>query len=361
MEIRIHSRETNRMMKVVEKCLGPEGQGSSNIEIVYDNNLLSIRATNGAFFVIASAPVMGGDGETFCVDGRTFARVCGVCNGDMVIRTDEKNCVVQGVGRTRIPIVTAKVPAFDRVFGNSLSMRGAAFQDCYRQVRHAICPEGNRLQLTGVYLETEDGSETGVDTRTLRMVALDGFQLSYEEIACAGEPVKAIIPGNFMQLADSAIAATDDVRLTFSDKQVQIASPGILTKCGLIAGEYIDYRRTIPHDFQTRCRVALADIRNALRVGNAVNNKQRLIRMSVGERNLTIENNSMEADFEANVSCETEGNGLKIAFNEKYLMDTTASIDAEYVDMGFNGPTSPMFLRWENSHGVRMLLPVRVM
>lgn len=357
MEIRIHSGEMNRMMKVVEKCLGPEGQGTSNIEIIYDNNLLSIRATNGSFYIVASAPVMGGDGERFCVDGRTFARICGVCNGDMVIRTDEKSCVVQGVGRTRIPIVTAKVPPFDRVFGDCITVRGSAFQDCYKQVRHAVCLEGNRLQLTGVYLETEDG-EAG---KALRMVALDGFQLSYEEVACAGGDVKAIIPGEFMRLADSAIAATDDARLTFNDKQVQIESPGILMKCGLIGGEYIDYRRTIPHDFKTRCRVALADIRNALRVGNAVNNKQRLIRMDIAERRITIQNNSVEAEFEANVPCDTEGDPLKIAFNEKYLMDTTASIDSEYVDMGFNGPTSPMLLRWENCHGIRVLLPVRVM
>ena len=67
-----------------------------------------------------TTPVLGGDGESFCVDGASFARVCAMCNGEIEIRTDEKNCFIKGLGRTRLPLVNIKIAEFKRITGESV-------------------------------------------------------------------------------------------------------------------------------------------------------------------------------------------------------------------------------------------------
>ena len=85
MNIKIHSAELNRMMKTLGKCIGPRDLAYGNIEVIFDNNLLTLRGTNGQFAAVMSTPVLGGDGETFCVDGETFGKVCALGKGEMEI------------------------------------------------------------------------------------------------------------------------------------------------------------------------------------------------------------------------------------------------------------------------------------
>ena len=66
MKIKIHSSELNRMLKTVVQCIDTKIQTkNSNINIIHDNNLLAIRATNGTFSAVMTAPLMGGTGESF--------------------------------------------------------------------------------------------------------------------------------------------------------------------------------------------------------------------------------------------------------------------------------------------------------
>ena len=82
MNIKIHSSELNRMMKTLSQCINPKDQYRSNVEVIYDNNMLTIRGTDGQVSAVMSAPILGGDGEVFCVDGSLFAKVCAMCSGD---------------------------------------------------------------------------------------------------------------------------------------------------------------------------------------------------------------------------------------------------------------------------------------
>ena len=57
MRVKIHSSEINRMMKTIVQCVDEKFDRFSNIEIKHENNLLTIRATDGTFYARASAPV----------------------------------------------------------------------------------------------------------------------------------------------------------------------------------------------------------------------------------------------------------------------------------------------------------------
>lgn len=353
MKIKIHSSELNRMMKVIGQCIDSKDIVRGNIEIILDNNLLSIRGANSMFGAVVSTPYIGMDGESFCVDGEMFGKVCAMNRGEMEITTDEKVCTIKGVGRTRLPLVDVKIPGFERVKGKVLTVEAGKFRNCYDRVAYAVATDETRVVLTGVMTESEGN--------VLRMVALDGFQMSVEETECSGDDVHAVIPAAMMKLISTGTADGEQVKLTVSESAVQAETDGMLVRCGLLAGEFPAWQKITPTEFKTKCQVNVTAVKDALKAGSIVNNKQNLVKLDIDAESMRISNNSEVADFEAEVPCATQGDGLKIAFNQKYLTSTIGAIDTEEAEMNFNSAVSPVVIRNADGTGIRLVLPVRVM
>lgn len=354
MNIMIHSGELNRMMKTISQCVDNKIDKFSNIEICHDGSQLTIRGCNGVFAAEMSTPLLGGDGEKFCVDGTMFARVCNMCSGDVNITTDGKNCTIKGSGRTRISIVDAEVPAYKELPEDcsGVFVKARDFSHAYGCVAHAISKDQSRLVLTGVLTEVD---ETG-----LRMTTLDGFRMAIETVDCDGDPMKIIIPGNFMNLIQKSISVGETVHIVTDGKKVQASTDGMRISCGLLVGEYPDVGRILPEDFKTECLVSADQVASALRNSNTVNSKTGLVKMVVGEDMITVMSNSEKADYDAEISCKTQGDGLTIAFNQNYLMDTIGSIVNGEAVMKFNSPSTPCVVQGKNDTGIRLILPVRV-
>ena len=352
MDIKIHSSELSRMMKTVCQCLDTKSENLGNIEIIYDNNMLTIRGTNGSISAVMSTPVLGGDGEVFCVDGTMFAKVCAMCSGEITISTDGKVCTVKGAGRTRIPIVKAKIPAFTPVQGKTCTVRAELFSRGYGCVSHSISDEQGRIQLTGVLIESTD--------KGIVMVTLDGFMMSVEPVECTADEMKIIVPGALMKLIAASTYAGETITIRTDGKRVQASTDGMMLSCALISGEFPDYKRLLPAGFKTESITHVDTLLNALKSGSVVNTGNNLVKLNVAENDITVMSNSDRADFDAEVSCITNGEGLKIAFNHKYLMETIDSIIQNEITMKFNAPTNPCVIQGKDSDGLRLLLPVRV-
>ena len=359
MNIKIHSSELNRMMKTISQCVDDKFDRFSNIEITYDNNLLTIRATNGTFAAEMFSPLLGGDGEKICVDGTLFAKVCSMCSGDVSITTTEKDCVIKGNGRTRLPLVNADVPPYKGIDEDNptVFVKAEDFIRAYSSVAHAISADQSRVQLTGVLTEVD---ETG-----LRMSTLDGFRMAIETIDCDGDPMKITIPGSFMKLIQNSVVAGETVSIRTDGKKVEADTEGMRISCGLLVGEFPDLKRIVPDSFKTDCLVKAESVRNAIRSSGVLNSKENLVKVAIEGDLMKVMSNSERADYEAEINCETHGENLIIAFNQKFLAETMASIGTEDVIMKFNTMSSPMIVTAKTEHGIkhdglRLILPVRV-
>lgn len=354
MNIKIHSSELNRMMKTISQCVDDKIDKFSNIEICHDENQLTIRGCNGVFAAEMSTPLLGGNGEKFCVDGTMFARVCNMCSGDVNITTDGRVCTIKGAGRTRFPIVNAEVPEYTEMpeDGQTVTVSAKDFSQAYRCVAHAISKDQSRLMLTGVLVEVD---ETG-----LRMTTLDGFRMAIETIDCDGDPMKIIIPGNFMDLIQKSAAAGEKITLVTDGKKVQASTEGMRICCGLLAGEYPDVKRLIPESFQTECLVGVDRVTVALKNSNIINRSEKMVKLDIDGNSLTVLSNSETAEYDAEIPCDTHGDGLKIAFNQNYLTDTFGSIVAGEAVMKFGTATTPCVVQGKDCGGIRLILPVRV-
>lgn len=354
MNIKIHSGELNRMMKTISQCIDTRDIGNrANIEIGNIDNSLYIHATNGSVIATLKTPMLGLELDKFCVDGQMFAKVCAMCSGEIEITTDSKVCTIKGTGRTRIPIVNATIPRhLDMTATKKITVAAEDLIRCYGHVAHAVSADNSRIVLTGILVESSDGKLTAT--------ALDGFQMSMETAECDGDDMKMIIPASFMKLITQASAVGEKVEL-ISDGSKLIATTDSMVLCsGLIAGEYPPVERILPKEFKTECIVKVEELRNALKSGSVINSKQNLVKLEIGKESIKVMNNSEEADYEAEVPCDTQGNGLLIAFNQKYLMNTIGAIDGESAILCFNSSVSPCVAKEKDSDGVRLILPVRV-
>lgn len=352
MNIKVYSAELNRMMKTITQCIDPKSPKYGNIEVIYDNNMLSIRGTNGQISAVMSTPLLGGNGESFCVDGTMFARVCAMCSGEVTISANQLTCQISGAGRTRIQVVKADIPAFSRVNGKTCTVKSEAFSRGYGSVAYAISSDQNRLVLTGVLMEAENDG--------VKMVALDGFRMAVETVPCETEEFKAIVPGAFMKLVSSSTTAGEKITLKTDGKRIQASTEGMLLSCTLLQGDFPDYRKITPENFKTETKLHADEFQNTLKCGSVVNSSNNLVKLVVEENDLKVMSNSQEADFDAEVSCVTNGDELKIAFNHKYMMETIASITENDITLRFNSPLSPCVISCQTTDGYRLLLPVRV-
>lgn len=353
MNIKIHSSELNRMMKTITQCIDTKDISKlGNIEIIHDNNLLTIRGTDGSFAAVMSTPVLGSEGDVFCVDGMMFARVCAMCNGEISIMTDGKHCTIKGAGRTKLPIVDVKIPAYKHVSGNTTEISAEDIARCYSGVSYAVSTDQTRIVLTGIRFDS--------DAEILQMTAIDGFQMSYDVGSADGDKISAIVPSAFLKLLAQSTVAGEKVTIRTDGKRFEAMTDGMCLSCGLLQGDFPDAEKILPKEFKTECIVEAEALKNALKAGSAVNNKQNLVKLDVGETAIKVMNNSEEAEFEADVECSTHGEPLKIAFNLKYLMNTINSLNAEQIVMKFNGSVGPCIAKAQDTTGVRLVLPVRV-
>lgn len=351
MRIKLFSSELGHMVKTVSKCLSSKNPLGANIEISHDDNVFRIKASDGQIGIVMSTPLLGGDGESFCIDGNMFSKVIGMTNKEIEITTDSKACTIKGLGRTRIPFTSAKIPNVEPVIGTSFVVNAEEFARCYENVRYAVSTDATRLVLTGVLIDVSCGK--------LQMVALDGFQLSMEEIDAHGDDARIVLPNSFMNVLCAGSLPDSKIKISTNGKIVVGESDGITVKASLLTGEYPDYQRLIPGNFKTESLVNVNEMMDTLKAGSMVNNKQNLVKLEIGSNIITVKNNSEVADFVSEVSCQTNGDLFTIAFNERYLISTFKAVETENAIMDMNGPVSPIVIKGENSRGLRLVLPVR--
>ena len=163
-----------------------------------------------------------------------------------------------------------------------------------------------------------------------------------------------------MKLISAGVSAGEHVKLSVSKGRLQASTDGMLLSCSLLKGDFPDHRKILPTSFKTECRLKADALRDALKCGSVINTGNNLVKMKVNALQLVVMSNSEQADFEAEIPCDTQGDELVIAFNQKYLMNTINAVSAEDIVMKFNTSVSPCIIQAHGGDGVHLVLPVRV-
>ena len=246
--------------------------------------------------------------------------------------------------------------------GSKVKIQQNKLKEMISHVVFAIATDESRQILTGSLLE--------VSRSEARLVALDGFRLAMQKVFQPFElpegvnVVKAIIPGKVLNEL-SRILPDDDAfcNMLFERNRMQCTFGNIRLTSGLLAGEYIDYRRILPADFKTEARANRVSVQDAIDRASlmAREGKNNLIKMSFHDDVLKITSNAELGDVEEEMDAQLNGDPIDSAFNARYITDVIRNVSDENLCMKFNSNISPCVVVPENGDDfIYLILPVRV-
>jgi len=214
-----------------------------------------------------------------------------------------------------------------------------------------------------VYLEVL--AETG----KLRMVATDGHRLAL---------VDREVPGDLSALANGVIIPRKGLaelkRLLDEDdaEEVEIGfegSSGLARKgdvtlvMRLIEGEFPNYQQVIPSEVAVQLVVPTDQLIQALRrVVLLSSERSRAVKLELTEGQLVVSSNNPDlGDASDELDVEYTGDGVRMGFNARYLLDALGALHAKEVRLGMQNDLSPAQITATNDDDcLAVVMPMRL-
>lgn len=223
------------------------------------------------------------------------------------------------------------------------------------------------------------GSLFDIDGNKITVVGCDGYRLAVKEVVCemsdATENMKekVIIPGKTLSELMKIIGDTDDdITIKVSKKHVvfEIEKKDLTFFSRLLEGEYIDYERLIPKQFNTYVNaysdILLSALERAALVSeeNTSTGSKSYVRLRVGDDLLDISSVSAKGKVKDEISIEKDGSDIEIGFSCRYLIDSIKACKADKVKLSLASPLISMLMEpaedKENEKLTMLVLPIKL-
>jgi DNA polymerase-3 subunit beta len=259
----------------------------------------------------------------------------------------------------------ADFPAMsDEGLDHSFKVAAGDLRRLIDRTRFAISTEETRYYLNGVFFHAlDDGAGR------LRSVATDGHRLARVEVAlpegAAGMP-SVIVPrktiGEVRKLIDD-LEADAAVELRLSNARIRFALGSAVLRSRLIDGTFPDYERVIPTGNDKLLVAPTKELSAAIdRVATISTDRSRAVKLSLADGKLTLSAVSPEAGRaveELDVDYPSEP--LEIGFNARYMLDMSAQIEGDDIELAIADAASPMVVRDPKDNStLYVLMPMRV-
>lgn len=243
---------------------------------------------------------------------------------------------------------------------NAVTIDQQLLRDMIGRTLFAVSDNEARPVYTGSLFEVENGR--------LTVVSVDGYRLALRRGALLEsdfEQTSFIVPGAALGDVEKICADGDKpVRITVGLKHISFAIENTVVVSRRLEGEFLNYRRSIPADFQHCVKVARTELmRTVDRVSLIIDAKTKNpLRCSFGDGELKLVCVTNLGKAEDVCRIEGSGKGLEIGFNNRYLLDALRAAPADELQLCVNTGSSPcVVLPADGSDGfVFMILPVRL-
>jgi DNA polymerase-3 subunit beta len=232
------------------------------------------------------------------------------------------------------------------------------------RTRFAISTEETRYYLNGIYLHAQGDGE-----RCLRGVATDGHRLARVETALpegAADMPGVIVPRKTITEVRKLIDELEgdaEVEIRLSSARIRFQIGPAVLRSRLIDGTFPDYERVIPTGNDKLLLAPTKELAAAIdRVATISTDRSRAIKLALADGRMTLSAVSPEAGRaveELDVAYPSEP--LEIGFNARYMLDMSAQIEGEEIEVAIADAASPMLVRDpKDSSTLYVLMPMRV-
>ncbi|MGD2063812.1 MAG: DNA polymerase III subunit beta [Nitrospirota bacterium] len=303
-------------------------------------------------------------GGEACVSARKLYEVVKeLPEAPILVSAEGPDRVTLKVGRSTAQILgmpTDEFPALPEVGeGEGLTLDGSVLRAVLTQTAFAISTDITRQTLGGV-LFNHDGAGS------LEVVATDGHRLAVRRVAVAGEAAafREIVPRKAVAEIRRLLEESDDpVALTFAGKHATLTRGPLTLVTRLIEGRYPEYQRAIPGTCKNLVVVDRDVLAHACRrVAVLANEKTNGVELDVAPGQLTIATQNPDmGEAHEEVPIQLDGEGTKIGFNARYLLDLLGVMATEQIHIEMNDGKSPsLFSEGEGSDYRCVLMPMRL-
>ena len=244
--------------------------------------------------------------------------------------------------------------------GGEIVLNAKVFRDMLRKTLFAVSSDQTRYALTGVLLQAQQSE--------LNMVSTDGHRLALIRVprpATSGDTViEALIPKKAMvEAVKIAREEVADIRIRLSENQLILQQDTTTLIARLIDGQFPNYDQVIPSVTPNRIVIKKEALHGALRRTSAIMGERTTpteFDFQKGRLLITCVNMDLGEAHEE-VEIEYGGEGLKIGFNARYVMEFLGAVDAEEIALHVNDPLSPSVFRMAGDDAYScVIMPMRI-
>lgn len=300
------------------------------------------------------------EGVTALPGRRVFELIKEFPPGEVEISQD-KNIVILKSSKTRIQLNALPpddYPVFPEIVGQKVNIKGDLLKSMIQKTVLAVSREESRYTLTGLYVLLKGDS--------IEMVGTDGRRLSLVEEVIDKSGVKqkksCILP---IKTCNEAvrIMGDEDVSLILGEKQANFIQKDFALTSRLIEGEFPDYNKVIPKNFQQKLMVNREDFVGAVtRAYVLTRDRGGSIKLDVQKNSMTISSKVPEVgESSEQITIKNSEKEMQIAFDPEYTLDALKVLDSEEVFLGLNSAKdAALFRPMDNEKFVYVLMPMEI-
>lgn len=285
-------------------------------------------------------------------------------DGIVSISTDINNNVNVKCGKSEfnfMGISAQDYPEIPSVDGlNNITLPQNILSGMINQSIFAVADNDVRPIYTGTLFNIE-GDE-------LTLVSVDGYRLALrrEKLESAHmENCSFVVPGSALTDVERICSDSDEpAEISVGTKHISFCIGGTVVVSRRLEGEFLNYKKSIPESFKYTVKVDRSEFMSTIdRVSLIVSEKNSSpVRMSIGDGSIHCLCVTPIGRAEDTCTCEGDGEGLEIGFNDRYLKDALKAAGKDQLHVCLNTASSPCIIKAADGSDnfTYMVLPVRL-
>jgi len=379
MKVSILQENLSKGLNIVSRFILPKAQLPilNNFLIKTEEGRLKLSATNLEIGINLWLGVKIENEGEICVPARNLTEYISLLPPQKINLETEKNLLKvssESYEASFVGLSTSEFPLIPTLNKKpEIYLKNKDFSSAISQVAFAAAQDEGRPVLNGVLFK--------IKKEKLILVATDGFRLSLKEISGLKNnkeidssqdliiPTRALIEvGKII----GEIKSENDLGLTITPESNQIifSTPEIEVISRLIEGKFPDFEKIIPQKTKTQITVETEGLLQAVRAASifareAANIIKFEINISGGKQEtakLKISaNNPQLGENKVTLEARGEGEGGKIAFNSRYLLDFLNSVKSDLVSFEMTTSLNPGVFKPVNDNSyLHIIMPIRI-
>ena len=239
--------------------------------------------------------------------------------------------------------------------GNTLTMPANVLLDAINKTIFCTADDELRPVMNGIFFDLAEDKITLVATDAHRLVRYINTSVHVPQAT------NFILPKKPAMLLRQVLAKeTEDVLITFGQKNAKFAFGQTVIVCRQIEGRFPNYNAVIPQNNQNKVIVDRQTIVNACkRVAVFANTGTSLLKLALSENQIKI--SAQDIDFstsaEETIACDYSGMPMAIGFKAPFLIEILSSIASQDVILELADPArAGLILPAENEENQELLI-----